>query len=69
MFLEKISGVFQRNNKKELSKSNLSLLIQKMGVLAESFSLKIEKFSFSFKLQKLLEKGIALLRNERKFSF
>jgi len=40
-----------------------------MEVLADSFSFKIEKFSFSFKLQKLLENGIVLLRDEEKFSF
>lgn len=55
--------------KKSYPSQTLSLLTQKMGVLAESFSLKTEKFSFSFKLQKLLENGIVLLRHEQKFSF
>lgn len=40
-----------------------------MEVLAESLSSKIEKLSFSFKLQKLLENEIVLLREEQKFSF
>jgi len=48
MFLEKIPGLFQRNNKKELSKLNFELVDIKIEALAESFSLKIQKLvSFS----------------------
>lgn len=60
MFLEKISGLFQKNNKKELSKSNLDTVdtIKKGGGedLAESLSSIIEEFSFCFQTVEVVRK-------------